>query len=349
MTGAVFPVASGLHIGQFWESADFDITPGGTLAYRPGGQVAGRRTLAVVDRAGRIEPLTPLERPYEGDLATSRDGSRLAMVIPDPSALYQIWVHDMSRGILRPLPVAGSDCTNPVFSPDARRIAYRVVVSGEPNRIDVRPVDGGGASQTLLSTSADEEANLRPSDWSPDGSLLALTQVSPGGARILLLSTTGGSEPRVLETGGRIDDSPRFSPDGEWLAYVSDRSGRPEAYIRRLEGDDSERVISDGGASYVFWNQAGDELFFQDRQDRLHVVAVRTAPEVTLGKPQVVADGDVLGAARKGEDGNLFTLAPDGKDIAFVRKGEDERVARRIDLVLGWFTELRQKAPAAAR
>jgi hypothetical protein len=66
---------------------------------------------------------------------------------------------------------------------------------------------------------------------------------------------------------------------------------------------------------------------------------------VSLGKPQVVADGDVLGAARKGEDGNLFTLAPDGKGIAFVRKGEDERVARRIDLVLGWFTELRQKAP----
>ncbi len=349
LRGPVFPVTSGLWAAQVWESARFRVSGTGTLAYRPGGRSAGRRTVAVVDRQGQLEPLVPGEHPIEGDLAVSPDGRSLAMVIPDSTGMFQVWVYDLRRQTLRPLPVAGSDCTSPTISWDGRWVAYQVERSGEPDRVDRRRLDGSGGPETILAHSAGDRGFLSPADWSPDGSLLAVVAGTPAETRVLLVPTDGEGEPRPLETGARATSSPAFSPDGAWIAYISDRSGRGEAYVRRLEGGDGEWVVTRDGANDLFWGRDGRAIYVQDERDRLLVAAVRTSPDVEIGPLQVVADGEALGAVRLGDSGPLFDLAPDGKQLAFIRKGEDERTAGRIDLVLNWFTELRQKAPPVTR
>jgi hypothetical protein len=165
---------------------------------------------------------------------------------------------------------------------------------------------------------------------------------------VVLVSTDGTGEARPFLPEERDVRRIRFSPDGRWAAYISSRSGRPQAYLRAYPDGEADWRVSASGASSIFWSRDGGELFFQDLRKRLMRVTVQTEPSVLLTEPELVLDGDAIGATGCcAEDSYhiLFQPAPDGERFVFVEKGEEEKRANELHVVLNWLDELETLLP----
>lgn len=206
-----------------------------------------------VDRRGSFETVRTADARYH-TLHLSPEGKRF-VADESASANNNIWVHDLERDT-RTLLVNGSQLTIPRFSPDGRQIAY----SGEPGDVYVKAADGTGEPRKLL----EKEHPQWALSWSPDGSVLALTETNPEtGTDVWMLPLDG--EPYPFVKSAANESSAAFSRDGAWLAYQSDASGRAEIYVQPFPGPGERILISSGGGKEPVWSRDGRELFY--RQD----------------------------------------------------------------------------------
>jgi Tol biopolymer transport system component len=166
--------------------------------------------------------------------------------------------------------------------------------------------------------------------WSPDGKLLVFVQASAGVEREISLLTLG--PPRVvrplLHVQAKAPD-PRLSPDGRWLAYVSDESGQQEVYVRPFPHLDTKRHISMDGGNTPVWDPHGRELFYQ----------IQTQPAFVGGAPRLLFDGALEAGVF-----SVFDVASDGR-IVMIQSGESEAAATEISVVGNWFEELKRRVP----
>ena len=221
-----------------------------------------------------------------------------------------------------------------VWSPDSRQMAYVTDPRGTPT-VAIAAADGTGVVRTMRCPGAVCETN----DWSRDGKEIILTVHVPGGTDVWTMPADGNGPARPLLADTFIEHDARLSPDGDWIAYVSNETGRPEVSVRRRSGDLRRTVISSSGGTQPVWRRDGTELFFVDPAGRLSAVAVRrtAAGDTTFGVPVVLSGVPLIGA---GHWNTQYDVSADGSRVYFMDRQEPRRPAA-INVVLGWRALLR--------
>ena len=325
-------------------SGQFDVSRTGTVVYRTGKAAQGY-PVVWLDSAGKTEPLLP--RP--GNYVTPRvspDGRQLALGI-DGGEGYDIYAYDMQRDAMSRLTFNGHGNRNPVWTPDGRHLIYASVAD---KAIMWIRADGAGGAQRLL-----ESKNLMvPWSVSPDGRYLSYTEDTVDTQTDLWILPVDASDPEHPRPGTpevflktpASEDGAAFSPDGRWITYTSDESGRPEVYVRPFHrSPDGKWLISTSGGIYSIW--ARDRRLYYpagsaDRRIRVVEYAVN-GDSFTASKPRVWSETPLRLVRRSF---HALDLAPDGKRFAVLpTDAVEEKGSVHATFLLNFLDELQRRLP----
>ncbi len=311
-------------------AAQFTFASDGTMAYIPGNGAEAHRKVVLVGRDGKSQDLTRDEAAYE-DLDLSPDGRRIALTIQGPA--WHIWIYDMQRGTLTRLTFA-NDNRDPHWSADGRRVAYTSIRNGKCG-LYWKLADGSGPEEQLTGDSPDCQT---VESFSTDGKNMAYETTSQikDGHDIWILPLAGERKPYPFAAERFSQWSPRFSPDGHWMAYGSDESGRAEIYVRPYPGPGGKWQISNEGGDRAVWSRKGDELFYRNGS-KLMVVPVETKHGLKPGTPRLLWEGNYFSS------GHYFDVMPNAKQFVFIKEIEQPHGTIEINIVLNWFDELKRQ------
>jgi Tol biopolymer transport system component len=265
----------------------------------------------------------------------SPDGTRLVLQRVDGlRGTPDLWVKDLSRGTETRVTSPPNHAGLPVWSPGGDRLAFlwgHVASAG---------IGIGASDGTAVIASRACPERCEPSDWSPDGRTLILTVRTAQGTDVWTMPVEATGEADVARPvfAERFNErDARISPDGEWIAYVSDESGREEVSVRRISGGE-RTVLSPGGGHQPVWRRDGAELFYVDPQGTLRAVTVRRGSRGTLvpGVP-VQLRVPPIGV---GHWGTQYDVTRDGSRVYFLDRQQPEP-ATRLEIILGWTALLR--------
>jgi Tol biopolymer transport system component/predicted Ser/Thr protein kinase len=319
VAGSPVPLLEGIRVYRD-ALALFAIADNGSLVYGP--SVEGERELLWVDRKGHTTALVQDRLDYQ-QLRLSPDGRRLAV-----SYESDIWIFDTERGTRARFTFEG-DTGNPVWSPDGMYVTYS---SYATNAIARKRADGTGEAETLLLN----PYPAIPCSWSPDGNVLAFYAIEESAQRdIWFLPLEGDRTPISLIETPFDERLPSFSPDGRWVAYVSNESGRNEVYLQPYTAPRGKVVVSTDGGNQPVWCPEGGELFYS-KGDQMVAVAVETAPTLDIGTPHVLFEGQFSGS---------YDVSPDCQRFVMKRELRGE-AHRQLNVVLNWYEELKRLVPA---
>jgi dipeptidyl aminopeptidase/acylaminoacyl peptidase len=185
-----------------------------------------------------------------------------------------------------------------------------------------------------------------PDSFSPDGQLLAFHEANPTtGEDILVLRLSDRKVQPFLRTPFNEAD-PRFSPDGRWIAYMSDESGRSEIYAQPYPGPGGKWQISTDGGTEPVWNRNERELFYRSG-NKMMAVEITTQPNFALGNPRVLFEGPYVLATVPISN---YDVSPDGRRFLMVKPTEQVQAApTQINVVLNWFEELKRRVPTGTK
>ncbi len=262
LSGDAVPLAQGVMTHNDFFHTDFAASDTGVLLYHTG-EVNDRAQLAWYDRTGKM--LEPVGTPENfNGVRISRDGKRYAEVLVDPeSGTSDIWLNDFQRQVRTRFTFGAFNEDDPIWSPDDTRIAYREVrkIFGA---LVVKPADGSGTPETLLE---EEGVNFDPNEWSPDGRYLLYVRTEAkdkvGKGDLWALPMTGERKPFAVLATPADESAGVLSPDGRWLLYASDESGRIELYVTRFPtGGGKWQVSSEGSLGGGLWCNDGKEIMY---------------------------------------------------------------------------------------
>ncbi len=324
----------------------YAVSDAGTLIYIPGqtsAVVGGQRTLAWVDRRGKEESISAAPNDYRTP-KISPDGTRVALAIYTGEK-SDIWIWDLARETMTRLTFSGAS-NSPLWALDGQRIAFR---SGGLTQGVVywKAANGIGEDEKLGSA---PDRGLLPSSWSSDGKTLVVEEYLGGlNFDIGSLSTEGDHKWRSLLHEKYWEYGPKISPDGRWMAYGSWESGRFEIYVRPFpEVNKGKWQVSTSGGTWHLWSPDGRELFYRS-DDSVIAVAVQTEPTFKCGKPVPLFRGTYVKDIS--ESGIQWDISPDGKrflmmkETAATAKPAAPEAPRKINIVVNWFEELKQRVP----
>jgi Tol biopolymer transport system component len=311
----------------------------GSLIYTPV-TTSGLRRMIWVDRQGAlVKPISEqrLENPRYPRL--SPDGRRLALTI-GPSNDGQIWIYDLT-GAGQPLKLTfKGHNTHPVWLPTTGAdIVVQSTLLGPRNLFRLAS-DGSQLEPERLTPSTN---NQFPSTWSPDGTELIYREVGPTSTQLWRLPMTGSDrKPRLLYGTEFLEDEAAFSPNGKWIAYVTDQTGSPEVVFRPFPGPGSPIRVSPGGGHDPVWSRDGKELFYQNGGKLMSAEVITWEPALRLKPPRQLFEGGFIpfftGQPR------TYDVAPDGRFV-MIEPNEDARPASLV-LVKNWAEELKRLVPA---
>jgi len=346
-TGPPAPILEGVVTAPIFAGAQFSVSETGNLVYVAGRTVGQYFSIDWMDRNGKFTPLR--ETPsYYSDPAFSPDGKRLAVDIVDAKR-RDIWVYEWERDALTRLTFAGEENRYPVWTPDGQRIVYASQDKGGAINLWWIRADGAGDAQRLTESTSAQFAG----SWGPDGKVLAFTEQNPTtGPDIMTLAIEGNEksgwkprEPKPFVNSNFVETQPAFSPDGHWLAYMSNESGGFEVYVRPFPGPGGKWQVSTGGGFLPKWSRNGKELFYRTTDSKIMVVEYSVSGDsFRAGKPQLWSPGQF---ADRGLNNN-FDLHPDGKRFAVLKApGTEQNAAvNKVNFIFNFFDELRSKFPS---
>jgi serine/threonine-protein kinase len=313
-------------------TVQFAVSRTGTIVYQHGS--GGQATLVWVDRSGRQTPVdTTLKGSFQS-VALSPDGTGIAMDRSE-SGETQIWVKQLKTGTFTRLSFDVTGADRPVWTPDGRKVAF-LATRDERRTAWIRRADGSDS----LQAASPGDTRLDEIVFDPLGRYTVLRSQGAGlGTRHLLVVRNGvDTVPRVLLQSESDNFAPALSPDGQWLAYVSNESGVPEVYVRPFPTVDSARfAISVGGGMEPLWRRDGKELFFRNARDGVFAVPVTTGRHFDHGTPQLLFVG--TGMAHQ-EFYRGYDVHPDGKRFLMLHAAGG--LATDLQVIFNWRTELEQ-------
>jgi len=263
----------------------------------------------------------------------SPDGRLIARQrIDDTRSQPDVWIEDLERGTVYPVLKTLEPDMSPVWSPDGRQLAF--VTGHLPNRsgdlaLNIVAADGTGIVNSLQCPGD----YCEPTDWSADGSTLLLSVLEAGNKNVWTISTGTDGDARPLLAAEYAERDARYSPDGRWIAFVSDEAGRPEVMVHSAAGPARRFTVSGEGGSQPVWRRDGKMLYFADLQGNLRSVAVRWAEngDPVFGLPT----RPDLPRVGFGHWGTQYDIAPDGSRIYFMQP-TDEPSPREIQVAINW-------------
>jgi Tol biopolymer transport system component len=329
VSGPPVPALDGLETQSIIGLGDYVFSSKGNLIYFPRDSRRLQFELVWLDRKGSASALTEGLRAYE-EVRLSPDGRFLAAVVGDQE--LDIWLLDLARGSWERLTSGGLN-SNPVWAPDGKSIAYASNRGGTINPFRMA-VDRSRPPEQLAK--ADEW--IFPVSFSPDGrTLLLLTQTAETHTDISVLTLDGDGKPRPFIQTPATEENPRFSPDGRFVAYDSDASGRPEVYVAAYPGPAGRWRISTEGGFNPQWSRDGRELVYSSGA-KVMAVTIETRPQFTAGVPRLLFERqDLLGNV---------DVASTGQRFVGIRRPSREEGPASLTVVLNWFDDLRRRMAA---
>ncbi|HEY6066561.1 MAG TPA: protein kinase, partial [Thermoanaerobaculia bacterium] len=330
-TAEAFPVADDVQYFATFAQAVFAASDQGLLAYHTG--ASGARTqLTWLDRAGK--PTGTVGAP--GYLATPRisnDGKRVAVRILDSQGVGDIWIDDLERSTRTRFTFDPADDFGPLWSRDDSRVLFSDARKS-PGDIYQRDSAGTAKEEPVLSSNGYKLAL----DWSPDGRVLLFQQDDPRMSTQMDLwtySVADGKATPFLQ-GPFNETMGRFSPDGRWVAYVSNESGKEEVYVVPFPGPGGKWQISTAGGRAPVWTRGGREIVYQAPGDEILAVEVQTAPAFQSGIPKTLFKTHL-----RPPPGGQFDVTPDGERF-LVNLRPAEEVSDPVTLVQNWAADRRR-------
>ena len=317
---------------------DFSASSDGSLAYVPAGETLREIVLVWVDREGR-EELLPIEpMPYR-DLVLAPLGGQVAFWVDD-LVNRDVLIYDLQREVTR-LTFDPALDRYPIWTPDGQEVVFASARGGTGVDNLFRKHLGTGQVQRLT----EAPNSQRPLAFSPDGKLLVFQQ-SSGVQRDLGVHWLQGENKTELLLQSESDESfASISPDGRWMAYVSDASGTDQVYVRPLPDVKAGLWgVSRAGGRFPVWGRDGRELFYVSSQGVM-VVAIQTEPTFAHDVPEVLFDATIF---ENTSLGRAFDVAPDGR-LLMLKVGSassDEGASPPLIVVVeNWFEELKERVP----
>jgi len=314
--------------------AHFALAGNGSLVYVPQGEMPSDELLWT-GAAGEISARAPVPGNWVFP-RLSPDGRRLAATLIDAGNVQtSIWLLDLEQRSQVIFANAGSNDHLAVWTPDGTRIAFSSNRDGPANLYWQR-LEPGAAAERLTRSQQHQD----PGSWSPDGKLLAFAQASPvTGWDLWVLDVETGRTTPVLQTPAQ-ERHPMISPDGRWLAYASDETGRSEVYLQEFPEAGDKRMVSAAGGGEPLWSRDGRQLFYRG-EGRILSVTVSSAASPDTGGPMAVLDDPFEG--RRGGGAPNYEIDESGTRFLVSRDAAAQPpVDASFDVVLNWFQELRQ-------
>ena len=277
------------------------------LVYLPAQSTAGLQRLVWIDRAGRETTVTVDPGPFVR-VSLSHDG-RLALAL-DEGGNQDIWIADPVRNTMTRLTFEPTIETMPIWSPDGRFVTFRSEREGPG--VFRRDAQGTGSVERLTTT---EGPIHSPYSWTPDGKTLLLAVFRSFRNQAIGSVTPPDTRVRILLDGNYAQLNPQVSPDGRWLAYQSDETGRFEVYVRPYPEVDAGRwLVSTAGGMSPRWSLDGRELFFYEGDAIARVPIAVAGSALAPGRPARVLAVKPFG----GRLGPAFEVSPDGQRFLFL-------------------------------
>ena len=344
LTGTPVPLTNGLQTQYGFQPAFFDLSKNGVLVYAPGGRTAEGRRLGLVDAAGNLTPVGDERHAYQRARANSADGRRFVMTITNGQGIDELWVGEFDRpGLRRILAIPDADIFMPIFSTDGRTVFFGRRGHNAEDGFYMKTLDDASPVRRIASLPTDDNQSFL---WSavPDGSGIVVGRVGPdqkGDLYFLPVPATGDtlSELKPIAAGPGNESNGRVSPDGRWIAYTSDESGRPEVYVAPFRGGapvgDALRVTKSSGAN-PNWSADGRDLRYVNPSGQVMSLPIATSPALSVGAPTLVFDAKKL---------NVFVndLLPDGRQLVIMRGEEEADEIHHLAVVLNFSQELAEK------
>jgi len=350
VTGPRVPLIDGVASNVATGGAQVAVSASGTLVYRPGLSArGGSLPIHWLDREGKLAPLRVAPADWF-NLQFAPDGRRLALEIRDAQA--DIWVYEWAHDTLTRMTVDPADDIKPVWTNDGRRLAFASTRGDKstPNLYWQR-ADGIGEAQRLT----DSPHVQLPASWHPSGKLLAFEEQNAQTGLDVMVLPMGGDEtsgwqpgkPTAFLNSSADERDPMFSPDGRWIAYVSNESGRSEVYVRPFPGPGGKWLISSGGGTFPTWSRTKPELFYGSPGQQIMVVAYNVeADSFRADRPRLWSAERYLPRT----DSRMFDLHPDGERLAVASSAAQatgDVKQDRVTIIFNVLEELHRIAPVA--
>jgi Tol biopolymer transport system component len=321
------PIADRVRFGPAFPGK-VGVARNGTLAFLQGGN--SLRHLVVADASGRVTMLPGPSRFYDSP-RFSPDGQRIAVQVSDFAGVTSndIWLYNLRQAQLSRLTFDSSSAT-PAWAPDGRHLVY----AGRNRTVMRIPTDGSGVPETLLV----RQASAGELELARDGKTIALRQsVNSGMSRDVWVGSLDSSraERPLLRTPFN-ERSIALSPDGTWLAYVSNEAGTDELFVRRLVEGSGRWRVPWSGAREPRWGPGGRELFFRVA-DTVMAMGMTPGPEPAFSAPRTVLVGRFAGDNQRAS----WDVSPGGDRFIFTRS-ESETDIPTMTVLLHWFDRLRR-------
>jgi len=335
------PVVPAVAGDQTTGASHFSVASDGTLAYVTGAGVTGALRWVWADRHGDLEPLMlPIGNYVEPSI--SPDGSRAAVVVIGTDT-RDIWLHTFSTGTFTRLTFGGQN-RSPIWSADGTTIFYTTAERAAETSIMRKAADGSGSAERLATIDGEayltsvygstavlhsREAKSQPSPAPQKSHVVTVDLKQPGKASAIFATAS-------FDLGGVV------SPNGRFLAYETDETGRPEVYVRDFPGLSGRWQISTSGGEEPHWSADGRELFYR-YNDLFFAVSVDTRAAFLASTPALLFKGMYNVRSSSVQS---YAVDPKGGRFLMIRPANDDRERSRVRVVLNWFEELKQRVPA---
>lgn len=340
VTATPVPVVEGVRV-EAGGALQYDVADDGTLIFVSGTLASpDQRTLQFVAGDGTIVTVPGAPRAYTGAKLSS-DGTRVAVQI-DVADAADVWVVDVTRGTLTRVTSETGYDGNPLWSPDGRHVAFLSSRSGRWT-LNRKAADGTGNIEQLATLSA--KTNLvYATAWAADGTLLVTVEADIGVVR-----SDGKGEWKPLIRTAAVETHAVLSPDGRWLAYMSNETGTGEIYLQRFPDLGERQLVSISGGLMPTWSHDGRTLTYlrgpsgPPREIMRVTIATSTSGPARIGTPAQVGDWRFYTTQFSPR---TYDVLPDGRLLVIGQTSPDKSTAmRQINVVTNWFEELKRKVP----
>ncbi len=335
LEGSAAPIAEEVASAASLRTA-FWTSDAGVLAYRTG-MAAGSTALTWFDRQGKAIGTVGNPQGY-GELALSPDGTQAAVFRRDTVG-DDLWIIEFARGSSTRVTTDPGNESYPVWSPDGKQIAFSSNRGKTAYDLYRKPAGASGEEEVLLK---DDEVKI-PSDWSRDGRFLLYNILQNRGrsSSIWVLPMIGDRKPAKYLASEFNEFGGRFSPDGRWVAYVSDVSKRSEIYVSPFPDAAASPavLVSIDGGTLPHWRRDGKGLYYLAPGRKLMEVEVTPGPSFKVGVPKVLFQTPALGT--NNPMGSSWDVSPDGQRF-LVNAASEQQSPSPLTVLTNWQATLKK-------